>query len=252
MFANKIKNYMLITSDYDSVSKIDKAWFESSNIFYSEFLEDKEKNKGDLIITFNNGATYKYKDVLIAPNYLLFKHGGLDGSNGKVFNKLIKPIYEVEKLENKDIEKLLQERDLCIVESEIKIKNKTYFISGHRNITEEEFEKYKIEIQKIIKETPDTLFVVGDYEGVDIMAQNYLIEELKVSPSQITVYHMFEKPRNINPQITKTVGGFETDEERDSAMTNASFKDIAFVRTYQKLTGTAQNILRRKVLKTKD
>ena len=56
---------------------------------------------------------------------------------------------------------------------------------------------------------------------------------------------MFDKPRNINPKIINTVGGFKTDEERDAAMTNASFDDIAFVRNYTELSGTAQNILRR-------
>ena len=56
---------------------------------------------------------------------------------------------------------------------------------------------------------------------------------------------MKESPRNINPKITNTVGGFQSDEERDSAMTNNSYKDIAFVRNHTELSGTAQNILRR-------
>lgn len=243
---------MLITSNYNEDLKIEKCWFESSNIFYSEFIEDEFKNEGDLSITFNNGSTYKYKNVKITPDYLMFKHGGLEGSHGKALNKHIKPNYEFEKLENKNIQMLNEERIISIEENKSKIKNKTYFISGHRNITEEEFEKYKIEIQKLIKKTPDALFVIGDYEGVDIMAQNYLIEELEISPNQITVYHMFDKPRNVNSKITNMVGGFETDEERDSAMTNVSFKDIAFIRNHQELSGTAQNILRRQVLKTKD
>jgi hypothetical protein len=77
------------------------------------------------------------------------------------------------------------------------------------------------------------------------MAQNYLVDVLNVEPERITVYHMFEKPRNINPKITNTVGGFKSDDERDEAMTKASFEDIAFVRDIKRLSGTAQNILRR-------
>ena len=54
---------MLITSYYNFDTKIEKAWYNSSNVFYSEFVEDSEKNEGDLYVTFNNGATYKYKKV---------------------------------------------------------------------------------------------------------------------------------------------------------------------------------------------
>lgn len=239
---------MLITSFYEKDSKTDKAWFESSNVFYSEFIEDNNENKGDLLITFNNGSTYKYKDVLIAPDYLLFKFGDIEGSHGKALNKIIKPKYEFERMDNQNISDLIKERDLCIRKNKEAIKNKTYFISGHRDINEDEFNRYKTEINKILEEQPDALFIVGDYGGVDILAQNYIIDELGVNPEQITVYHMFDEPRNINPKIMNKIGGFQTDEERDSAMTNNSFKDIAFVKNHKKLSGTAQNILRRNLL----
>ena len=137
-----------------------------------------------------------------------------------------------------------------------------YFISGHRNITDDEFtnnyvKKFNtIEImyqyQKAMNKVDDIdmpLYVVGDYEGVDIMSQNYLIDNLKVDPKRITVYHMFNKPRNCNDKIVNFKGGFNYDEERDAAMTNDSTEDIAFVRDHLKLSGTAMNILRRKLLK---
>jgi hypothetical protein len=237
---------MIITSNYNKKLKKEKAWFDSSNVFYSEFIEDEFKNEGDLIITFKNGATYKYKNVKMAPDYLMFKHGGLDGSHGKALNKYIKPNYEFEKIEDKNIQQLIEERNLCMKENDTSRKINTYFISGHRNITDEEFMIYKHRIEQIIIENPYALFVVGDYHGTDIMSQNYLVDDLNVEPNKITVYHMFDKPRNINPKITNTIGGFKSDEERDSAMTNASFEDIAFIRNHTEITGTAQNILRRK------
>jgi hypothetical protein len=121
---------------------------------------------------------------------------------------------------------------------------KVYFISGHRNITEEEFNNnYAKVLDKVSKEMCD--FVVGDYYGVDIMAQNYLVDVLSVNPDRITVYHMFDKPRNINPKIKNTKGGFKTDEERDAAMTEASDEDIAFIRDLDKWSGTKENVLRR-------
>lgn len=142
------------------------------------------------------------------------------------------------------------------------MSNKIYFISGHRNITENEFinnyiKKFnQIEMmyqyQKSMNRTDDIdtpLYVVGDYEGIDIMSQNYLIDNLRVDPKRITVYHMFDKPRNYNSKITNFKGGFNYDEERDAAMTNDSDEDIAFVRDHLQLSGTAMNILRRKLLK---
>lgn len=142
------------------------------------------------------------------------------------------------------------------------MSNKIYFISGHRNITEDEFinnyiKKFnQIEMmyqyQKSMNRTNDIntpLYVVGDYEGVDIMSQNYLVDNLKVDPKRITVYHMFDKPRNCNSKITNFKGGFNYDEERDAAMTNDSTEDIAFIRDHLRLSGTAMNILRRKLLK---
>lgn len=70
----------------------------------------------------------------------------------------------------------------------------TYFISGHRNITEKEFrDNYAPVIMRAAAEDHST-FVIGDYYGVDIMAQNYLIDVLKINPDRVTVYHMFESP----------------------------------------------------------
>lgn len=50
-----------------------------------------------------------------------------------------------------------------------------YFISGHRDLTREEFEEYYI---PLIDEAMDNRdldgFVVGDYHGVDKMAMDYL------------------------------------------------------------------------------
>lgn len=239
---------MLITSIYDENSHTEKVWYDSTNVFYSEFVENDEKNEGDLYVTFKNGATYKYKNVQLTPDYVMFKHGGLEGSHGKALNTHIKPKYAFEKVENKNIDDIKKECTICLEKQKEEILNKTYFISGHRNITESEFEKYKNKLSEILKEIPDARFVVGDFNGVDIMAQNFLIDELNFNPKHITVYHMFENPRNVNPKVINFVGGFENDEERDLAMTINSSKDIAFIRNHFELSGTAQNILRRYLL----
>jgi len=117
-----------------------------------------------------------------------------------------------------------------------------YFISGHRNITEEEFrDKYISKINYVLENDANSSFVIGDYYGVDIMAQTYLVEAHLAD--RVTVYHMFDKPRNLAKGIIKTVGGFKSDEERDSAMTNNSDFDILYID--HSPSGTEQNLLRR-------
>ncbi len=124
----------------------------------------------------------------------------------------------------------------------------TYFISGHRDLTDKEFYlHYKKTIMNSVLADPKSSFVVGDYWGADLMAQEYLASlKKKYTELNITVYHMFEEPRN-NPCGLPTKGGFTSDHDRDSAMTLVSDKDIAWVRAGKKYSGTAQNLLRRKV-----
>ena len=122
-----------------------------------------------------------------------------------------------------------------------------YFISGRRDITHEEFDKFYVpKINEAISDV--TRFVVGDYEGADIMAQEYLrtlCEEGRLNYSQVTVYHMSDSPHHLASDKFNLVGGFKGDVERDSAMTEASDKDIAVIRKGKWTSGTAQNILRR-------
>lgn len=239
---------MVLKKIYDENTKTQKIWYDSSMIYYTEMVENEEENCGNLFVVFKNGQKYVYKDVRYE-DYLVFINGGTDASQGKTLNKVIKNKYDYEKVGEADMNALaaeLQKQE----EETFDILN-TYFISGHRNITEEEFDfNYKTAIEFALYETPNAKFVVGDYYGVDIMAQNYLIDVLGINPDRITVYHMFDFPRNKNPKITKTKGGFTSDEERDSAMTNASSKDIAYVRDNTKISGTGSNILRRYLLKT--
>lgn len=240
--------FMVLKKVYNEKTKTQKAWFDSTMIFYTKMVEYDDENKGDLFVTFKNGTTYKYTGVSFE-DYVLFIGGGTDASQGKTLNKVIKSKYEYEKIGDADLDKLREEMNKC--EEETNDIQNTYFISGHRDITETEFEiNYEPAINWALHENSDAKFIVGDYYGADIMAQNYLIDVIGIDPSRVTVYHMFDAPRNINPSITKTKGGFQSDEERDAAMTNASVKDIAFVRDITKISGTAQNILRRKKLQT--
>jgi hypothetical protein len=117
---------------------------------------------------------------------------------------------------------------------------KTYFISGHLDLTVDEFrEHYAPRIAAAIAE--ESAFVVGDARGCDLMAQLYLRDERAL---RVQVFHMFESPRN-NVGGFPLVGGFPTDEARDEVMTTRSDADIAWVRPGRKNSGTAANLARR-------
>ena len=115
---------------------------------------------------------------------------------------------------------------------------KVYFISGHLDLTEEEFkEHYQPELDKALSE--DAAFVIGDARGTDSLAQMYL----KNKTEKVTVYHMFTDPRN-NAGF-KMSGGFTSDNSRDRQMTEDSTNDIAWVRPGHEKSGTARNLARR-------
>ena len=114
----------------------------------------------------------------------------------------------------------------------------TQFISGHLSLTQEEFDQhYRPEIDRAL-ERGDS-FIVGDAPGADTMAQNYLFGKT----DSVAVYHMLTSPRN-NAGFT-TVGGFESDSQRDRQMTGDSDGDIAWVRPGRENSGTQRNINRR-------
>lgn len=237
---------MILKKTYDEKSGTQKVWYQSSMIKYSEMVEDESENKGNLFVTFNNGDTYVYKNVTFQ-DYLAFIGASTDASYGKTLNRVIKQKYEYEKVGKSDVEAIQKALDEDEEPDPETVRNSTYFISGHRDITEKEFtENYAKAIDIVLSTNPEACFVVGDYYGVDIMAQDYLLDARHVDPSKVTVYHMGDKPRNSNPKVTNFHGNHTSDEDRDAAMTEASFEDIAFVRDHTKLSGTAQNILRRR------
>jgi hypothetical protein len=124
------------------------------------------------------------------------------------------------------------------------------FISGHRDLTQDEFNEHYVPlIDKAIAEGCD--FVVGDARGADTMAQVYLAYRWIICGCKVTVFHMSDSPR-VNKDRFPTRGGYQSDDERDAAMTAASDFDIAWVRSGYEDSGTAQNIARRKKQAARD
>jgi hypothetical protein len=119
------------------------------------------------------------------------------------------------------------------------VKAKTAFISGHGDLSQGEFTAIYVPWIDAAIRDGITHFVVGDFKGSDFFAQIYL------TGKNVVVYHMFNSPRHNAGQFP-TIGGFSDDESRDTAMTEASCMDIAWVRPGKEKSGTALNLARRK------
>lgn len=84
---------------------IECCWYNSSNILYTECIDNDNKPK-TLKVVFSNGTQYQYNDVDVR-DYLLFRDSD---SQGKSLNRLIKEKkYEYVKLENADLEAIEEE-----------------------------------------------------------------------------------------------------------------------------------------------
>lgn len=137
-----------------------------------------------------------------------------------------------------------------------------YFVSGHIDVSNDEFLlHYKKELDSALEDT-NCSFVIGDAGGVDTFAQQYL--DGRIDKTKVTVYHMGPKPRN-NPVGYKTIGGFSDHFSKDAAMTEISDVDILWIRPEEetkklygvkyragRVSGTEKNKIRRSIKESVD
>lgn len=120
-----------------------------------------------------------------------------------------------------------------------------YFVSGHENLTQSEFDKfYK---PQFLNTTPEDAFLVCDAKGCDTSAQAYLSNPKR----NVTVCHMGAQPR-INLGNFATAGNFETELTLDVTMTIQSRRDICWVRPgfkSRELSRPERNKQRRQLIK---
>ena len=143
--------------------KLDRTWFNSSNVKYSECI-DNENDLKTLKVVFNNGTQYQYNKIKVQ-DFLLFRE---DESQGKALNKYIKAKgYEYEKLENVDIQALNDELEFR--------KNNGIFVDYKdgelvlRDAIDQEIFNQKIELNK---DTFDTVCGVLCAVGKNISVVN--------------------------------------------------------------------------------
>lgn len=241
---------MILKKVYDEKGKIQKVWYDSTMIFYTEMREDHNNNYGDLYVVFKNNTAYRY-DKVSFQDYLLLLGGGTDASQGKTLNKIIKGKYDYSKVPDfKSVEELQKELN----ETNMTEKNydKVFFVFGEENLTPAEFEvNYVPYLYYVIHEIPDSTFIVGDHKGTDILTQNFLLDVAKISDDRLTVCHCGKMPNEINPFVTNIKDGFETQEQADEYMRKHSKNIVAFVRDVDNPTDrVCKNILHTHILKT--
>ena len=133
-----------------------------------------------------------------------------------------------------------------------------YFVSGHRDLTKEEFEKHYIpKIKYVLREDYDPHFVVGDWEGCDSMFIDFIKGDIG-SSCKLSIFHTENFPRVAPGNIKSEDKLYEiysedhinlikcnTYDDCDFFMTMESDFDIAWIREGRKDSHTALNIKRR-------
>lgn len=97
----KNSNFMKIYNLYEN--EVDKTWYDSSTILYSECKDVKDDYK-ILKVVFKNGSCYEYREVDVN-DYMLFRE---DISQGKALRKYISK-FPYEKNENVDVKIINEE-----------------------------------------------------------------------------------------------------------------------------------------------
>ena len=121
-----------------------------------------------------------------------------------------------------------------------------YFVSGHRDLTQEEFNKYYApKIDNIVSRDECANFVVGDWEGLDSMFIDYMSRFEDWEYGYITIYCV-NKPRlNYSKKFGINTHCCDNYDECDASMTRDSDFDIAWIRPGREDSHTALNIKRR-------
>ena len=135
---------------------IDHTWYKSSNIKYSECIDNDNALK-TLRIVFNNGTQYEYENVDVR-DYLIFRDSD---SQGKSLNRLIKEKkYEYKKLDSVNVDVLEEEYQLRSGNAYFINNEETFEITNNKGIS-------TFKLDKTLDE--DTLNLICDVlEALDI------------------------------------------------------------------------------------
>lgn len=104
---------------------VDKVWYDSSNVLYSE-CDDITDGLKVLRVTFKNGRTYQYYDVNVN-DYLLFRE---NASQGVALNKFIKQ-YKCERIDDLNVDDIQSELEKLNTAESLKTKKELFEMLGN-------------------------------------------------------------------------------------------------------------------------
>lgn len=216
----------VLRSDYDLEKHIDEVWYESSNVIFSKFTEDKEKNSGTLEVVFKGGKRYEYKEVTYY-DYLAFKRGLVDGSSGKAFNEYIIKKYKGEKLDDVSIDELMNRLH------EPKEEDVTYFIHGDGELDEEIFKLVYSNAISYALDSTESRFATQYFDEYGMRSAQYLYD-CKVDLSRMTIYIPESEVENLDEKFHDCRLVRIKDDEYDvgyidEQILKRSFEDISFI-----------------------
>jgi hypothetical protein len=118
-----------------------------------------------------------------------------------------------------------------------------YYITGHRDLSKEEFNRiYLPKIDDIIREDSNAVFLVGACEGVDLYTRQYLIKY----NIRLQIYGPYFESDHIN-NITQ-VHFLVSYENAANKMIENSDITIGFIKPGRESSFTALNILKRYII----
>ena len=217
-----------IKTEYDLERNVDEVWYQSSNVIYSWFEEDQERNCGDLMVVFKGGKRYLYKGVSFM-DYLYFKNAAFnDGSSGKAFNEYIIKKYTGEKMEDADLNEILEKLN------EPDPKDTTYFIHGDGEVDEMVFTAmYENTINYALEVSSDSKFAAMFSDAYGMRSVKYLLD-CGVDSSRLTIYmkdsdvSKLDGPTSVC-RIVKISDSKYDDDFIALEIQRRSFEDIAYI-----------------------
>ena len=219
----------VLRNEYDLEKHIDEVWYSSSNVIYSRFEEDEDENKGNLYVIFKGGKQYLYKSVSYR-NYLSFKNGITDGSSGKALNEYIIKVYKAEKLEDADLNLIVEKLHSP------KPEENTYFIHGNSdNFSEDIFQAYYAPtIDYVLEFVPECKFITVFDDKYGMRSVDYLLNG-NVEPEKISIFLRVSQVEDIGEKYNECKlvklrdRDCEDSEFIDTQLIKRSVEDIAYV-----------------------
>lgn len=177
---------------------VDKVWYDSSNVLYSE-CDDITDGLKVLRVTFKNGRTYQYYDVNVH-DYLLFRE---NASQGVALNKFIKQ-YKCERIDDLNVDDIQSELEKLNASESLKTKNDLFemldnvyesIISVRENLKDYDLSNNELAflLHMINKINQSLLITNFSDKEINLLEINSILENYSESIKEEGCYNFTEK-----------------------------------------------------------